>query len=311
LASSRKTDGLTSAATRVVGVPSRETEATVNSTEGPTFTPHGPDVHGANDSPTTPHQKRPLLTNTRWVGATAALVIVSSFTLSLIIRSLGKRTFELPSISWIEAAQPEAARVSEVARSLTDKQYSTPPLERQQTRGAQDPRGPFKPPQHNQRGVSRTHQTTTASSALETVVGENPGLGAAVDVSSEHLSSTGKITNIEDDVTSVFESLMSKGTSADEQGPNSTIRQTTTESNPSEAVVEQDSAPGTAIDKSSGQLPDVEAESAMSSARALDASSRAGNSTSQTKPESNETVVGENPAPGDSGRQIIWKTPKR
>src|SRR5437667_2600818 len=79
LTSDRKTDAVMFAATRVVGVPSCETEATGNSTEVPLFTPHGPDAHGANDSTIRTHQKPPSLTNSRWIGTIAALVIVSSF----------------------------------------------------------------------------------------------------------------------------------------------------------------------------------------------------------------------------------------
>src|SRR5438552_8672702 len=127
------------AAATVVGIPSCETEATGNSTEVPLFTPHGPDVNGADDSTTRPHQKRTLLTNTRWIGAIAALVIVSSFMLGLIIRNLGMRNFEVPSISHAGATRkPKAVRIPKVARGLTDKQYPTPPLGQQKTRGAQD-----------------------------------------------------------------------------------------------------------------------------------------------------------------------------
>jgi len=91
-----------------------------------------------------------------------------------------------------------------------------------------------------------------------------------------------------------------RGIGVDDQAPNSTMGQTTTDaaSNPGEAVVEEDSAPGMAIDKSSGQLPNVESGSAMSSARAAGANTRAGNSMPQTTPQSSQTVVNENPAPG-------------
>src|SRR5439155_1811473 len=225
LTNDRKTDAVTFAATRVVGVPSCETESTDNSTEVPLFTRHGPDAHGANDSTARPHQKRTLLTNTRWIGAIAALVIVSSFILGLIIRNLGKRNFELPSISRSEAPPKlKAAR-------------NTSSLEQQRTGGAREARSPFRTPQQDRRRVNRTHHTTIGSSARETVVGENPAPGTAVDKSSGQLPSTGKITNTEDDASSLSETPMSEV-----RGINSTMGQTTidTASNPDESVVEED-----------------------------------------------------------------------
>ena len=260
LTSDRKTDAVMFAATRVVGVPSCETEATGNSTEVPLFTPHGPDAHGANDSTIRTHQKPPSLTNSRWIGTIAALVIVSSFMLGLIIRNPGKRNVELPSISRTEAPRkPKAAGIPKVAQGLTDKQYPAPPLGQQKTGGAQD--APFRTPQHNRRGVNRTNHTTTGTSAGEIVVSENLPPGTAVDESSGQLPNTGKIANTEDDATSVSKSLMSKVSGVgvnDHQAPNSTVRRTTTDSNPGEAVVEENSAPGTAVDKSSGKLPKVD-----------------------------------------------------
>src|SRR5439155_25522416 len=141
------------AATRVVDVPSCETKATGSSTGVPPFTPHGPDAHGATDSTTRPQQKRPLLINTRWIGAIAALVILSSFILGLIIRNLGKRNFELPSISRSEE------------RPKLRATRNTPSLEQQRTAGAREDRSPLRTPQQDRRRVNRTHHTTTGSNA--------------------------------------------------------------------------------------------------------------------------------------------------
>jgi general secretion pathway protein A len=191
LASDRKT------ATRVVGLPSCESEAAGNSTEVPAFTPETLDPSQANDATTGPHQ-RPFLTNRRWIAAIAALVIVSSFILGLIIRSLGKRNFELPSISRTEAPRkPKAAKIP--PQSLG-----------QRTGGAQDARSPFGMPQQDPRtGRSTVYHTTTESRVRETVVDENPTPGSTVDKSSGQLPNVDEVPNTEDKANSVSESVMS------------------------------------------------------------------------------------------------------
>ena len=92
---------------------------------------------------------------------------------------------------------------------------------------------------------------------------------------------------------------------------NSTAHQTTTESSAREIVEDEDPTPGTAIDKSSGQLPNVESASAMSSARASGADSRIVNSTPQSRSESSarDTVEDENPARGTTVNKSFGKAP--
>jgi TonB family protein len=261
LASNRKTDVVTRADTRVCGRPSCETEAAGNSTEVPPSTPEALDAPGANDA-TPPYQKWPFLTNRRWIGAIAALVIVSSFTLGLIIRrSLGRRSFERPSVSRTEAPdKPETVKIPEVVQGLTDKRYHTQSRGQQRTAGAQDARSPFRMPQQDQRTVDSTvHHIMTESSARETVVEEDPAPRTAVNKSSGQPPNVDDVPNPEDNITSVSGSLMSnvRAAGAEDRAANSTVPQITTESNADETVVDENPAPGMTVDKSFGKTANI------------------------------------------------------
>jgi len=247
LASDRKTDVVTRTGTNAVGRPSSKAEATRNSTEVPAQTTELPDAPGANDAATRAHQNWPFLTNRCWLGAIAALLIVSSFILRFIIPSLGKSNVELPSISRTPQAPrtPKMAKILEGVQGATDKHYPTQSCGQPRVGCAQDARRPFPVPQQDPRIVNSTaHRTTTESSAREIVEDEDP-------------------------------------------------------------------TPGTAIDKSSGQLPNVESASAMSSARAAGADSRAVNSTPQSTSESSarDTEEGENPARGTTVNKSFGNAP--
>jgi general secretion pathway protein A len=78
LASDRKTDVVRSAGPRVAGLPSWETKATGNSTEVPHFTPEALDADRANGAATRVHLKQFFLTNSVWIAAIAAVVMVGS-----------------------------------------------------------------------------------------------------------------------------------------------------------------------------------------------------------------------------------------
>jgi len=75
LTSHPKTDVMTSAGPRVAGLPSWETKAAGNSTEVPHFTPEAPRANGAA---TRVHLKQFFLTNSVWIAAIAAVVMVGS-----------------------------------------------------------------------------------------------------------------------------------------------------------------------------------------------------------------------------------------
>jgi general secretion pathway protein A len=264
--SNRKTDVVTFAASGVVGLPNCETGAAGNSVEiPPSFTPEVLDASGAqlvsplirtlhllNDAATTPNQKWPFLHNWPWIGAIAALVIVSSFILGLTVRSLGKRNFELPSVSRTETPrEPTTTKIPKVA------------------------------PKHR--------RTATESSARPTIVDENPAAGTAVDKASGKLPNVDNIPSTEDSATYVSGSLMSsaRAAGADSRALNS-MSETTTESSARETVVDEDPAPGTAVGKSSGKLPNVDtvpntednadsvSESVMSSVPAVGVNNQAG-----------------------------------
>jgi TonB family protein len=231
-----KTDVVTFAANGVVGLPNCKTEAAGNSVEiPPPFTQEAIDAPGAqlvsplirtlhllNDATTRPHQKRPFLHNWRWIAAIAAIVIVSSFILGLMVRSLAKRNFELPSISRTETSrEPKTAQIPEVA--------------------------------HKHR------RTATESSARATRVDENPAARTAVDKASGQLPNVDNISSTEDNASSVPRSLMStaRAAGADSRAVNS-MPETTTESSARETAVDENPAPGTAVDKSSGKLLNVD-----------------------------------------------------
>jgi TonB family protein len=230
-----KTDVVTFAASGVVGLLNSETETDGNSIEIPPFTPEALDASGAelvsplirtlhllNDAGTRPHQKRTFLPDRRWIGAIAGLVIVSSFTLGLMIRSLGKRNSELPSISRTETPrEPRTARIPEVTR--------------------------------------KHRRTTTQSSARQTIVDDKPAPRTAADKASGHLPNVDNTPTTEENASSVSGSLMSttRAAGADSRAGNS-IPETTSESSARETAVDENPAPGTAVDKSSGKLPNVD-----------------------------------------------------
>jgi TonB family protein len=78
LTSHPKTDVVTSAGPRVAGLPSWETKAAGNSTEVPHFTPEALEAPRANGAATRVHLKQFFLTNSVWIAAITALVMVGS-----------------------------------------------------------------------------------------------------------------------------------------------------------------------------------------------------------------------------------------
>jgi TonB family protein len=78
LTSHRKTDVVTSASPTVAGLPNSVTKAAGNSTEVPHFIPKALDAPGAHDAATRVRLKQFFLTNSVWIAAITALVLVGS-----------------------------------------------------------------------------------------------------------------------------------------------------------------------------------------------------------------------------------------
>jgi len=202
---------VTRTGTRAIGLPSSEVEAARNSTEVPTPTPELPHAPGVNDAATRAHQNWPFLANRRWIGAIAALLIVSSFILGLIIPGLGKRNFELPSILRSQALRtPKVAKSLEWVQGLSNKHYPAQSCGQPRVGCAQDARRSFGVPQQDPRTVSSTaQQSTSESSARETVDHENPAREMTAIKPFGKSPNIDKVPNSENKSDSVSESMMS------------------------------------------------------------------------------------------------------